>query len=337
MKRAVFPYLFTFIYLVANCIAFVQSDTQSDDRKPCPFSIIGLWRSAMTTQSNPIFFNFSSNGWVTLLSYAADTRPQDFEMLTEVSYKLDKPAAPKHIEFRTNRGNDAFVPGITLLEVIDYSDESFTTLDQVSEQKIRWVREQTHRYFLTFAARSAQLSPDQFAFTMWTVLDGRKAKIEALGVHSSKDETGTTIPIFGQIPAELCEHITEDSERDRQSKKAETVIIRFELTQAEFEKNHQLYEMWEQYVKTQTLPYNNPYVNEMEFLSRALDGLNPCGAKAKLYKVAARQRDEIVSQYRPSQQPFEYIRVMRRKNDELHIDDSMFPWNWRPTLQIPAQ
>ena len=75
-------------------------------------------------------------------------------MITSVNYKLDKPAAPKSIEFTTWRGNDVFQQGVTSWKIIEYGDDSFTTLDPVSEQQTRWVREQTHRYFLTFAARS---------------------------------------------------------------------------------------------------------------------------------------------------------------------------------------
>jgi hypothetical protein len=338
MKRTVFLFAFIFIYFVANCLVFGQAAKSPKAAKACPFSIIGLWKSDITTQSNPVFFNFSPNGWVTLLGYSDGLLPQDFEMIAEVTYQLDKPAAPKQIEFRTNRGNDAFPPGITLLKIVEYSDNSFTTLDEVSEQKIHWVKEQPYRYFLTFIARSSSALPqDDVAYVMWTTLDGRYTKKEALGVQSLKDDTGKTVAVFGQIPSEIYERLTEENEKDRKDKKVEIVMMRFELTQTEFTKTHQIYELWEQRVKTQKLPHSSPYLNGMELLNGAVDELIPCGEKNKLYKPTQRDRDEIVAKHSSPQQAFAYIKGLRQKNTELHVDDAMFPWNWRPLLQVPSQ
>jgi hypothetical protein len=335
MKRAVLLFAITFIYLPVNDSARAQSDRESSDRKACPFSIIGLWKSDVTTQSNPVFFSFSANGWVTLLGFSADKLPQDFEMITEVTYQLDNPGRPKQIEFRASRGNDAFLPGITLLKIIEYGEQSFTTLDEGSEQKTRWLREQTHRYFLTFIARNSTPAQDGISYILWTMLDGRKAKTEALGYRIFKDEAGKAVPVFGQIPEEVYERITEENEKDRKDKKEETVMMRFELTQTEFGSTRKLFEIWEQQLKTNTLPFSSPYQNQLEFLSHAIGGLQPCGAKTKLHRPTQRERDEIISTQQLSQQPFEFIKRLRQKNTELHVDDTIFPWGWRPALQVP--
>ena len=108
-------------------------------------------------ETSPIFFSFAPEGHVTLMSHSSDALPQDFEVITAVDYKLDKPAAPKRIEFTAWRGNDVFLQGMTSWKIIEYSDDSFTTMDPATEQQTRWTREQTHRYFLTFAARSGPL------------------------------------------------------------------------------------------------------------------------------------------------------------------------------------
>lgn len=337
MKRVVCLFSFICIYLSANCLIFGQTATRPDAKKACPFSIVGLWKSDVTTQSNPVFFSFSSNGWVTLLGYSDGALPQEFEMIAEVTYQLDNPAAPKQIEFRTNRGNDAFGPGITLLKVVEYSDDSFTTLDEVSAQKTLWLKEQTHRYFLTFIARNGTLAQDGLAYAVWTVMDGRNLKMEALGIQPVKDDAGKTVAVFGPIPAEIYERITEENEKDRKDKKEETVMMRFELTRTEFTTTHKLYELWEQRVKTQKLPYDNPHRNNLEFLSSAVNGLNPCGAKEKLYKPTERERDEITAKRTLPEQAFAYIKSLRQKNVEMHVDDAMFPWGWRPLLQIPSQ
>jgi hypothetical protein len=334
MKRAVIFYSLAFICLAVRGMALGQSN----DVTPCPFNIIGTWKSEATTQSNPVFFSFTQDGWVTLLGHSADALPQDFEMITQVRYKLDKPAAPKNIEFITARGNDIFQPGVTMMKIVDFSDDSFTTTDQVSQEKTRWVKEKTHRYFLTFAARSGPLPQGGPAFAMWTVMDGRNTQIKALGVQIAKDEAGKMAAVFGPIPAELYEQIKEETDKDKAKKlgKDPVVIARFELTQTEFDKTHKLYQLWEKNAETKALPHGDPYLNGMEFLSKAAEGLNPCGEKARLQRPTQRERDEIASKYNPAQHQLEYIKVMRKKNEELHVTDGAFPWGWRPSLQVPG-
>jgi hypothetical protein len=330
MKRAVFSLVF--ICLAAEGAAFGQSDA----KKVCPFSIVGLWRSDVTTQSNPIYFDFSPEGHVTLLGHSPGTLPQDFETITSVNYKLNKPHAPKKIEFITMRGNDIFQPGMTLLDVIEYSDDSFTTREPATGQQTRWVRERTHRYFLTLAARTGPLPHGGPAFAMWTRLDGRKSEIEALGIQLTTD-AGKTVPEFGPIPAELYDQIIEENEKEKKNNKEEIVIMRFELTQAEYEATHKIYEIWDKYVKSHKLPDADPYRNVLELLREAVEGLNQCGEKVKLYRLSQRERDEIVSKNKPPQQPLEYIRMTRKQNNELHVTDAMFPWGWRPLIQLPGQ
>jgi len=273
-----------------------------------------------------------------MLEHSREALPQDFEVITSVRYKLDNPAAPKEIEFTAARGDDVFQRGVTSWKIIQYGDDFFITLEPVSGQQTRWVREQTHRYFLTFAARSGSLSLGGPAFAMWTVMDGRETKIEALGIRMTKDETGKVVPTFAPISAELYDQIIEASEKDKESsKQEESVIARFELNEAEFERTHKIYQIWEKYVTAHKLPHVDPYLNGMEFLGRAAEGLNLCGDKVKMNRPTRRERDEIVAKLNPPQQPLEYIRMTRKKNKELHVTNSMYPWVWRPLIQQPGQ
>lgn len=333
MKRVVFLYSLIFICLIAVDAARAQSEAKSAAKpavkKACPFQITGLWRSEVTAQTSSIFFDFSPEGYVTLLGHSPGTLPQDFEMIDSVNYQLDKPAAPKFIEFTTTRGNDAFGPGITRMEIIEYSDDSFTTRDIASEQKNRWFREQTHRYFLTIAAAPA--------FAMWTVMDGRKTERFALGVQSITDPEGKTLPVFGPIPAELCDRLIEESDREAKRKKEESAFIRLELSAAEFEPARQIYEAWSKQANTQALPYKDAYLNGFEFLRKLAENLNQCGEKLKLLKLTERERDELIAKHRLPQYTLEYIRALRKQNGELHINDVEFPWQWRPMIQIPEQ
>jgi len=337
MKRTVSLYSLVLISFVGAGVAWGQADAKlSQAKKVCPFEISGMWRSDATTVSTPIFFSFSPEGHVTLFGHSADTLPQDFEVITSVDYKLDKPAAPTAIEFTADRGNDVFLRGVTSWKIIEYDSDTFTTLDPATEQQTRWVRERAQRHFLTLAARSGTPQQGGPAFAMWTTLNGRDPNVETLGIQLARDDAGKTVPVFGPIPAELYGQITEAAQKDKKSKE-EIVIVRFELTNAEFETTHGIYQLWDEYAKTHTLPQSDPHANALEFLRRAAEGLNQCGEKVKLQRPTQREREELVSRYTPPLRPMEYIRMLRKKNDELNVSDATFPWFWRPSLQIPVQ
>lgn len=336
MKRAVYLYALVFVCLVAERAVLGQAEAKPETRKACPFSIVGLWRSDETAQTS-YFFDFSPKGYVTLLGPSPSMLPQDFEMIDAVNYKLDKPAAPKSIEFTTPRGNDAFPQGITRLDIIQYSDNSFTTRDPASKQKTEWVREQTQRYFLTFAARSGPPPQGGSVCAMWTVLDGRKTDIEALGIQLIKDAAGKTLPVFGAIPALLYDWIIVESDKDKKRDKTDNPFMRLELTAAEYETTHNIYLQWDKQVQARTLPQSDPYLNGMEFLISVAESLNPCGEKVKLRALTPRERNELVSKHKLPQFLLEYINVMRKNNDELHVDNVEFPWGWRPMIQLGGQ
>ena len=127
------------------------------------------------------------------------------------------------------------------------------------------------------------------------------------------------------------------NEKEKKSGSDEIILVRFELTEAEYKATHKAYEKWDEYVKTRKLPDADPYRNSLEFIREAVGGLNQCGDKVTLHRLTERERDEIVAKHKPPQQPLEYIRMTRKKNGELHVTDAMFPWVWRPSIQLPAQ
>ena len=340
MKRAILIFSLIVICLALSRIAFSQSSVEpkakANAARVCPFSIVGLWRSVAITGSTPIVFDFSPEGWVALLGPSADTLPQDFEIITTVTYKLDKPTAPGRIEFTADRGNDAFPRGTTSMQILLYSDDSFITVNPISGLQAEWVRMQTHRYFLTFAAHSGPLQHQRSTFAMLTTLDGRQTKVEALGVQMTKASDGKPLSVFGPIAAELYDQLTDENDRDKKndkkSNKDEIVLMRLELSAAEFKKTHTVFEIWDKSVKTQALPHDNPYQNVLEFLRKTAESLDRCEENLKLRMPTQRERDEIVARYDLPQQPLEYVRITRKKNGELHVKDSEFPWGWKPSL-----
>lgn len=344
MKRAALSSLALSSSVVAVCLAvsylaFSQSNAkpakQAARRPACDFNITGLWRTDATSQSNPVYYDFSPEGWVVLLGFAQGALPQEFETITSVGYKLDKPSRPKAIEFMTTRGNDVFGQGMSLLKVLELGEDSFTTRNVATGEETRWTRELTHRYFLTFVARSGAPRVGGPAFVMWTAMDGRETRVDALGVLITKDAEGRPVPVFGPIPPEIYEQTREPGADEKKGKPEEIVTMRLELTGSDFQKNHKVFEEWDKSITNRTLPPEGPYPNAMEIIKKAADSLGPCGENIKLQKLDRTTADEINSKYSPPERPFEYIRLMRKKNYELHVPDKLFPWNWRPTIQVP--
>lgn len=342
MKRTTFICSLVFLCLAAGGAAHGQTNAP----KPCPFNIVGTWKSEAEA-ANPIYFRFTPDGLVTLISHSTSIPNEDFEVLAAVKYKLDKPAAPTSLDIIAERGNEVFGRGTTTLAITEFGDDSFTTANALTHAgQTRWVRAQTNRYFLTFAARSVQIngySDDSSvnidpkdgrptrpamggpAFAMWTKLDGHKTEVETLGLHLVTNSTGTMVPVVGTIPAELHKQFMSESRKDSD------VMIRLELSEAEYIRTYKVFKTWDKRVRDKTLLYDDPYLNVMEFLRRTAESLNQCGEKVKLHKMTWSQWDEVVTKHHLPLHPLEYIRIMRRTNDGLHVTDGKFPTDWRPS------
>jgi hypothetical protein len=312
MKRPVVVCALPFIFsLWAGNVALGQSAAG----KACSFSIAGMWKVEGRTEADSLFYSFSTEGWVRVVSHSADALPREYEVMAEVKYVLDKPSAPRRVEFITERGNDAFPPGKTSLAVVEYDDENFVTENPETHDRSRWVRAQTHRYFLTFAARG----PAESAFAMWTTLDGRGTKIEALGLRP--ENRGAATPVFGPVPEWLYHEFENEGDKDSD------LMLRLELSEAEFERSHKVFETWAEYARTSKLPHHDPYLNGMEFLKSAAENLNQCDEKLKLDATTG-----AATAQNSHPQTLEYVRAMRKKNKNLHVTDGMFPSDWRPML-----
>jgi hypothetical protein len=342
MKRGVI-YSVLLGMLGVSGIAFAQSEAKPDARKPCPFSIVGMWRMEGQSELANMLFTFSPKGWVLVQTHSPDTLPQDLEMIGSVDYKLEKPAAPKRIVFTGKKGVDAFPPGQTSFDIVRYDDETFTTVNFATGEEALWVRTQTHRYFLTFAAIGGQAPTGGSAFAMWTTLDGRDMKIEAIGVQPVKNDAGQIAAVFGSISSEILDQIKvepgeEDKKvtKDEKRKKNDIAMMRIELTQSEFERTHKIHDVWKRYIRDRKLPNTDPYLNAFEFIKRAAETLNQCSEKLALPNAGVEVKESAVK-VDSRQQPMEYIRVVRKKNDKAHVTDAAFPWGWRPMLQLSGQ
>lgn len=319
MKRTVFICSLIFMCLAAGAGALGQTAA----RKSCPFSIVGTWRQDTAT-TNPIYYRFASDGSLTLLSHSAEVPEANFEVLAAVNFKLDDPAAPTRLEIEAPRGNQVFARGTTAMQIVGHDDDSFTTANSVNGVQTRWVRARANRYFLTFAARAGTAQDGGPAFAMWTRMDGHRSKVETLGLNITKDAAGRAVPVVDEMPAALVEEFAKETRNDSD------VMMRFELSEAEFERTHKVYKTWNKRVLEKTLLYDDPYLNAMEFLRRAAEALNQCGEKVRLHKLTWSQFDQVVSRHNLPQHPIEYIRIMRVNNEQLHVTDAKFPKGWRP-------
>ncbi len=252
--------------------------------------------------------------------HTADVIPREYEVIGGGKYVLDRPEAPKRLEFIgiAIDKTTSIRRGKTSLLVVEYGDDSFVTLNPKTQVQTRWFRAQTHRRFLTFVARSG---PAPSIFAMWTTLDGRGTQIEALGLWMGNGSG--TAPVFGPIPDRLYR------EFEIESRKESDAMFRLELTDAEFGRSHKVFEAWAEFAKIGRLPNTDPNLNGMEFLKSAAGNLNQCYEKLKLPVT-----DGVTSAQNPHQQMFEYISVMKKKNKGLHVTDGIFPTDWRP-LQFP--
>jgi len=305
--------------LAAGATALGQTET----KKACPFSIVGTWRQEPATAS-PVFYRFGADGTVTLLSRSTDVPEADFEVVASVNFKLDKPAAPKRLDIIATRGNEVFARGTTAMDIVEHGDDSFTTAHAMTGVQTRWVRARTNRYFITFAARAGTLQDGGPALAMWTRMDGHKTRTETLGLNIVKDAAGRAVPVLDVMPASIADEFSRETRKDSD------VMMRLELTEAEFERTHKVFRTWSKRVQDKTLLYDDPYLNAMEFLRRAAEALNQCGDRVRLHKLTWSQFDQVVSKHNLPQHPIEYIRIMRVNNEKLHVTDAMFPKGWRP-------
>lgn len=297
---------------------------QSVAGKTCSFSITGTWRvDEGTRRAKTFLYEFDPSGVIMISertddNLTDDSIPREYEVIGGGKYGLDRPDVPKRVDFRgISMDKRGVIPrGKSSLQVVEYGDDSFVTSNPKTQALTRWFRVQTHRRFLTFAARSG---PSPSAFAMWTTLDGRDTKIDALGLR--REDRGAAAPVFGSIPEGLYHEFEFESKKDYD------VMLRLELTDAEFERSYKLFRAWTEFVRIRKLPHADPYLNGMEFLKSVAGNLNQCDEKLKLPATGG-----VTAAQDSRQQALEYIKEMKIKNKGLHVTDGMFPLGWRPLL-----
>jgi hypothetical protein len=292
----------------------------------CPFEIVGIWKPTMTAEANPLFLSFSTDGWVSVLESTAEGSPLDFDVAAQAKYRLIADAASTRIVFAARRGNDLFPTGTTSWDVADYGDASFVTVNPESGERTDWARVQTHRYYMTFAARSVDARGGS-TFVMWNSFDGRNTTREALGVHAGGSGGAAASTAFGPIPSALSGEFTTEGHGDAR------VMLRLELSETDYRRTHAVFADWNLRAERGHLPAVDPYRLVTAFVGDTLGSLNRCGARIEvpdgLPVPSADTDDRSLPQHLLT-----FIQRLRRSNEGRHVggDRLPFPWERPPAM-----
>jgi len=285
----------------------------------CAPEVVGTWKLVTSTQPEAVLLRFAPNGWANLLSGPAERPAESFEILAQVRYTPVPLREPMRLEFQTRRGNDLFASGKSHWLITASTDESLTTQqsDTAAGEQSLWSRVQTQRYFLTLAARADPSQQNSAAFVMWTTL-GQKTEHEALGVTG--EGQGARL---GRIPEKLALDFAKHSGR------SEDVMMRIELSEADYHRAHRVLEAWDAVLKGDRLARNDPAVQFNELLDAALQSVNRCAVRIQLPGANAAGSAGANSSSGPA--PLQRIRDLRKLNDKRHVNDKIFPFGWKPS------
>jgi hypothetical protein len=199
----------------------------------CPLEIVGTWRLLDTADTRSTLLSFTADGWANVLNGPGERSAAD--IAAQVRYRLVPAREPRRIDFEARRGNDVFGAGTTSWEITGYSEDSFTAREPqaAAGSQTVWQRVQTHRYFLTFAARNTSDSGEAAAFVMWTTLDGHRTELDALGSVQRGAVTR-----FGKIPFDLARGFATQGDVSRD------VMMRIEISEAEYRRTRAVHRAW---------------------------------------------------------------------------------------------
>lgn len=298
MRRSAIIFSMIIICLAAAADAFGQ--------KGCELNLVGTWRAAGPDGAATLFYRFGTDATVTALN--AESRE-----VGSAVYTLDNPKAPKVILFKAAKGGPAFNEGVTSMDITGYDDAS-VTLTKPGSGPARWVREDSSRYFVVLAGRKGTFYDGSGpAFPMYIKMDEQQTQIDAVGIYSSGG-----VRAFGPIPAATYKEFMKEPRNDSD------VMLRLEITRAQYERGMKIVKNWERRTRENTLLYPEPYMDNVLLVKEATESLNQCGEKVKVYKLDWLHNDHISDKNLVSHTPFLLFKEMRRLNESLHVRDEQF-------------
>jgi hypothetical protein len=221
------------------------------------------------------------------------------------SDKDDYPSGPDAISFTTTATDAVFAEGTTSMQITGYDGSSFTAVKPGSGPT-RWIRVDSHRYFIVFAARLGTFYDRSGpAFPMLIKTDGRETEVEAVGVYSDKGKRA-----FGPVPPEAYNEFMKEPGSDSD------VMLRLEITSAQYERGLKILRAWERRVREGTLFYpKKGSLDNVLLVKQVAESLAQCGEKIKLYNLNYVYDDDWISnRFGSPFIPFNYFKELRRLN-----------------------
>jgi hypothetical protein len=284
-------------------------------QKGCELNIVGTW--SVPDQSNPTFYRFSQDGTVKALS-RSESQGSELREIAGANYTLDDPKAPKVIRFQEVAGGRSFTLGAKSMEITGYDDGSITV--KIPGQKAaRWTRLDPNRYFVVLAGRIRTFYDGSGpTFPMLIKTDGQQTQIDAVGTYVAGSYWG-----FGPIPAETYNQFMKEPQKDSD------VMLRLEITAAQYERGLKIVRSWERRVREGALLYGDTRLDNILLAKQVTESLNQCGDRIKLYNLDWSLQDTISSSSPRDDNPFSripflYFKELRRLNESLHVGDEKF-------------
>jgi hypothetical protein len=317
MKRSAIIFALLFVCLSA-ATAFGQ--------KGCEFNITGTWKAAGANDANPLLYRFAPDGTVTALAADRAGQTSQWRELATATYQLDNPRAPKAITLEATREGGGFAAGLTRIAISEYDDASFTWVKPGSGPR-RWIKADPYRYFIVLAGRSGTFYDKSGpAFSMLIKLDGKQMQVAAVGIYAANGAR-----FFGPVPATIYDEFMKDRRADTD------VMLRLEITAAQYERSSKILATWERRVREGALLYPDVAMDNILLVKQITESLNQCSEKIRLYNLDWGINDEISDNHRPSQIPFLYFKELRRLNEALHVGDEKFYERELPMQQRAGQ
>ena len=308
MKRFVLITSFVLIGLAAPATTFGQ--------KGCEFKIVGTWRAEKADQINQPLYRFASDATLTVLMPSGSGA--SLKEIARAVYTLDAAKTPKVILVKASKAAGDFAEGTTALEIIAHND-AFLTLVKPGAPPMRWVRVEPHRYFMVLVGRMGTFYDDSGpTFPMMIKMNRQETQIDAAGIY---DQGGKWA--FGTIPADTIKQFMKESP------KATEVMLRLEITGAQYERGLKIVQTWERRARDGELLYPDLYMDNILLVKQVTESLNQCGETIKLYSLDWSLNDHISSSSKRDDNPFTripflYFKELRRLNEALHIPDAKF-------------
>ena len=321
MKRSAIIFALILICLTAAPSAFGQ--------KGCELNLVGTWKAEKSYEANPILYRFTPDARVTVLS--GSSQGSELKEIVSAVYTLDNPKAPKVILVKADRAGGAFAEGTTSMEIVGHDDTTLTIVKPGS-QPTRLVRQETNRYFMVLAGRMGTFYDGSGpTFPMMIKTDGQQTQIDAVGIYDSRGYWA-----FGTIPPETYNEFMKEPRKDSE------VMLRLELTAAQYERGLKIVKTWERRARNNELLYPDLTMDNILLAKQIIESLNQCGESFKLYKLDWSLNDHISSSSprddNPiSRIPFLVFKEMRRLNESRHISDEKFYEYARPAQKQAEQ